>query len=174
MKKIYILLMHTNTIPSNFVKVFTRYQYSHVAISLTKDCYKTYSFGRRSLYNILNGGLSIQNKDGEFFNRFNKTNCKIYELEITDDQYDDLKKELERMEENIDDYKYDFLGIVPRWLSIPITFENKYVCSYFIAHILEKTQICEFEKDVCFVVPKDFENVQGIRPIYTGKYLAYT
>ena len=32
MKKIYILLMHTKTIPSKIVRFFTRYKYSHVAI----------------------------------------------------------------------------------------------------------------------------------------------
>ena len=77
-KKIYILLMHTNTVPSKIVRLFTRYEYSHVAISLEKKCYKTYSFGRKNLYNILNGGLSIQKKDGAFFTKFNKTTCKIY------------------------------------------------------------------------------------------------
>ena len=41
MKKIYILLMHTNTKPSKFVKLMTKYEYSHVAISLEKECSKS-------------------------------------------------------------------------------------------------------------------------------------
>lgn len=174
MKKIYILLMHTNTIPSKLVKFFTRYRYSHVAISLDKSCYTTYSFGRRSLYNILNGGLSIQTKDGEFFKRFNQTVCKIYEVEITDEQYKTVNEILVNMEKNIDDYKYDFLGIVPRAFGIPVSFENKFVCSYFVAHILENANICTFEKDTCLVVPKNFESLDGFNEIYSGKYLQYT
>ncbi|MBQ8043974.1 MAG: hypothetical protein IJ272_07505 [Clostridia bacterium] len=173
MKKIYILLMHTKTIPSRLVKVFTKYEYSHVAISLTKDCYKTYSFGRRSLYNILNGGLSIQQKDGKFFKKFNKTVCKIYELEVTDEQYEDLKKTLDDMEKTIDNYKYDFLGIVPRWFGKPVSFKDRFVCSYFVAHILQEANICTFSKDTCLIVPSDFEKLEKIKEIYNGSYLEY-
>lgn len=174
MKKIYILLMHTNTIPSRLVKFFTRYNYSHVAISLDKDCYITYSFGRRNLYNILNGGLSIQKKDGAFFNKFNKTKCKIYEIEVTDKQYTKVKEILMNMENNIDNYKYDFLGIVPRFFKIPVTFRNRFVCSYFVAHVLEQANICNFEKKTCLVVPRNFENLKQTREIYSGSYIQYT
>lgn len=172
-KKIYILLMHTKTIPSKLVKLFTRYEYSHVAIALEESCYKTYSFGRKSLYNILNGGLSIQKKDGIFFTKFNKSVCKIYELEVTDKQYEDAKKILENMEENIDLYKYDFLGIVPRWFKIPVSFKDKFVCSFFVAYVLDKSNIYKFEKNISLTVPKDFENLKGAKEIYNGSYLEY-
>lgn len=173
MRKIYILLMHTKTIPSKLVKFFTRYEYSHVAISLDESCYTTYSFGRRSLYNILNGGLSIQQKDGKFFKKFNKSVCKIYEIEVTDEQYNDVKSLLEDMASNIEKYKYDFLGIVPRWFKIPVTFENKFVCSYFVAYILDRAKIYKFKKNIALTVPKDFENIKRAKEIYKGKYLLY-
>ena len=59
MKKIYIILMHTKTLPSKLVKAFTRYNYSHVAISLDPTCYETFSFGRKKVNNILDGGFSV-------------------------------------------------------------------------------------------------------------------
>lgn len=173
MRKIYILLMHTNTIPSKFVKVFTRYEYSHVSISLTEDCNTIYSFGRRSLYNILNGGFSIQNVDDKFFRKFNKTVCKINELEVTDKQYKDLKKILSKMEKNIDNYKYDFVGIILRWFGKNISFKDRFVCSHFVAHVLQNANIYTFDKDTCLVVPRDFENLKGLKVIYTGSYLEY-
>lgn len=173
MKKIYIILMHTNTLPSKFVKAFTQYAYSHVAISLTKDCYTTYSFGRRGVYNLLNGGFAVQNKDGKFFKRFNKTICKIYELEITDEQYEAIKREIKRIEKNRNIYKYDFLGAFLRWLNKPVTFENKFVCSHFVAYILEKSQTCNFGKATCLVLPQDFTKIDGIKEIYNGVYLLY-
>ena len=96
MKKIYVLLMHTNTKPSKFVKIMTRYEYSHVALSLEKECNTIYSFGRRKLHSILGGGFSVENKDGEFFKLFNKTRCKIYELEVENEQYLKIKDALMR------------------------------------------------------------------------------
>ena len=173
MKKIYIILMHTNTIPSRIVKLFTRYEYSHVAISLEKSCDILYSFGRKSLKNPLIGGFTSEHKNGDFFMIFSNTICKIYEIEITDNQYTEIKQTLEIMNENSTIYKYDFLGIVFRFFNIPLIFKNKYVCSNFIAHILEKNGICTFNKRTCLVKPKDFENIPSFKLIYSGPYHSY-
>ncbi len=172
-RKIYLLLMHTNTIPSRLVKWFTRYEYSHVGISLDKNCYTIYSFGRRYVNTILNGGLSIERKDGEFFRKFNKAVCKIYEKEVSVQQYEFIKSELDEMKKNIDCYKYDFIGIIPRFFNIPVTFKNRYVCSYFIAEILDKADVFHFDKPICLTKPKDFENLNGFHEIYKGSYLSF-
>ena len=158
----------------NRTGIITRYQYSHVAISLNKECDVLYSFGRRKTNSILSGGLSIQEKTGEFFTKFNKTESEIYEIAVTDNQYEDTKKVLQYMEKNINIYKYDFFGIILRFFKIPITFKNRYVCSYFVAEVLEKSNIYKFDKQACLVKPKDFENLKGAKKIYSGPYNLYT
>ena len=173
MKNIYIILMNTGTIPSKIVSLFTMYKYSHVAISLDKKCNILYSFGRRNVNSFLNGGFVINNKNGEFFNRFNKTKCIIYKLEIENKKYYKLKKELKKMKKEQEKYKYDFFGIILRYFFLPITFKNKYVCSYFIADILQKNDICKFNKKTCFVRPKDFIDIENIEKKYQGYYLSY-
>lgn len=173
MKKIYILLMHTNTIPAKIIRFATRYEYSHVGISLEKSCNTIYSFGRRKFNSILNAGFCVEYKDGKFFEKFNKTMCRIYEVEITEEQYENIKKLINKMKSNMNDYKYDYVGIVTRFLGIPIISKNKYVCSYFVATLLQKANVCKFSKKTCFVRPKDFENIKGFNEIYTGSYLAY-
>lgn len=173
MKKIYILLMHTNTIPSKLIKIFTRYPYSHVGISLEKDCNKIYSFGRKNVNSIFDGGFSIEDKTGEFFTKFNKTTCRIYETLITDIQYERLVDILNDIIENKEKYKYDFLGIIPRYFGIPIRIKNYYVCSYFIASLLEDSKIYSFDKKTCMVIPRDFEGMSGFHEIYRGSYRKY-
>ena len=66
--KIYIIQMHTHTMPSRLIKLFTHYKYSHIAISLTPKCDKIYSFGRKELNSIINSGFVIENRDGAFSN----------------------------------------------------------------------------------------------------------
>lgn len=173
MKKIYIIQMHTKTIPSRIVKLFTRYEYSHVAISFNKNCDYIYSFGRRGVYSILFGGFTMQNKDGKFFKKYKNTKCKVYEVEVSNRQYNDLVKIIRYMKKNQYDYGYDYLGIILRFLKIPITFNKKYVCSYFVAELLEEAKVYEFDKRTCFVRPQDFENVDIFNLIYTGKYVLY-
>lgn len=165
--------MHTNTIPSRLVRFFTMYEYSHVGISLNKNCDTIYSFGRKKVNSILDGGFIIQHKTDEFFNKFNNTKCKIYEFNVEENQYIAIQKILNDMEFNANNYKYDFIGVIPRFLGIPITTKSKYVCSYFVADILEKSGIYKFDKQVCFIKPKDFEKLNGCNEIYNGYYNLY-
>lgn len=173
MKKVYILLMHTDTIPSKIVKIFTRYEYSHVAISLDRTCNTLYSFGRKKLHSVIDGGFSIENKDGEFFKTFDQTKCRIYEVVISDRQYLKLASIIEYMKEHSEEYKYDFLGIAFRFFKLPVTFKKKYVCSYFVAYVLQQCQIYNFNKKLCFIKPKDFENLNGFNEVYRGAFCSY-
>lgn len=147
MKKIYVLLMHTNTIPAKLIKLATRSEYSHIGLSLDKDCNKVYSFGRKTLRAIWNAGFTVDKKEGEFFKVFNQTKCKIYEIEVTDQQYQNVKDILNDMKLNSKLYKYDFFCLIPRYFGIPVTIKNHYVCSYFVAHVLETAGIHRFNKD---------------------------
>lgn len=173
MKKVYIIQMDTKTFIGKIVSLFTMYKYSHVAISFNKNCDVTYSFGRKNIYSIFNGGFIIENKNGKFFKRFKNTKCRVYEIEVTNRQYRDLVKIIKYMKKNKNIYGYDYLGIILRYLRIPVTFKNKYVCSYFIAQLLEEANVYNFDKETFFVSPKDFENVDSFNLIYTGKYAMY-
>lgn len=165
--------MHTGTIPSKVISMATRCEYSHVAISFSKDCNTMYSFGRRKVNNFIHGGFVITHKNGAFFKKFDKTKCIIYEAKVSDEKYNLLKKIIEIKKEKPYDYKYDFVGIFLRCFKIPITFKNKYVCSYFVADLLEQADIYNFNKRCCFVKPGDFRNVEIFDKIYQGSYLAY-
>lgn len=165
--------MQTFTVPAQIIKVFTLYKYSHVGISLSSDCDIIYSFGRRKWNSILNSGFSMEHKDGDFFKNFKDTTCRIYEVEVSDDQYKIVKDILEQMQENQDYYKYDYFGLITRYFRIPFRVKNRYVCSYFVASVLKKAGIYDFSKEVFFVQPKDFEKIHIFKEIYTGKFLSY-
>ena len=168
MKKIYILQVHTKTLASRIIKFFTGYKYSHILISLNDSFDKMYSFGRKKVFNPFNAGFVVESIDGKFFNYYNKTKCRIYELSITEKQYDRVSSLLASFENDKDLYKYDILGLIFKYFYIPITRKNYYVCSHFVAEVLKKSQIYEFGKPTSLVKPKDFENISNAEVIYTG------
>ena len=173
MKKIYIVLMQTNTIPNRLVSIFTNYEYGHVGISLKRNCNTIYSFGRRKLHSIINGGFTIEKKNGAFFSYFKDTKCKILEVNVTNVGYFKIRKILREMSKNRKKYKYDYSGIILRYFKIPFVRKNKYVCSYFVAYMLENSGVYKFDKKVCLVTPKDFSKLKSFKEIYTGKYSRY-
>lgn len=171
-RKIYIVQLHTNTLPARLIKFATNYPYSHVALSFSSDCKVIYSFGRKSLRNILNGGFVAERKASPCFEKFKNSVCRIYELTVTPEQYRNLRQFISETEKNSNSYQYDFLGAFLRFFKIPIVFKNKYVCSFFVAEALDKANIHTFQKENYFVIPKDFEALKGSRQIYEGPFLS--
>lgn len=168
MKDIFIIQMHTGTLPSIIIKLFTRYKYSHVLIATDISFKKMYSFGRKNIFNPFNAGFVIENIDGAFFKRFNKTMCRVYKITISNKKYNKVIKLLNYFENHEKEYKYDILGLILKTISIPIKREKHYVCTQFVAEILEQAEICEFNKPTTLVRPKDFENIDNIEEIYNG------
>lgn len=173
MEKIYLLLMDSHTVPSKIIKAFTGYPYSHVGIALEPHCNVMYSFGRRRVHSIFNSGFTAERKNGEFFTAFHRTMCRIYEIEVSDEQYAQLKETLTAMLTDKEAYRYDMIGIVPRFFGVPFTRKNRYVCSYFVVELLEKAGVHRFDKPVCLIQPSDFEALKDCKEIYSGYYRLY-
>lgn len=171
MKKIYIILSYSGSIPSKIIKVFTHYKYSHVSLSLKNSVDVMYSFGRKKVNNPLDGGFIIEKKAGEFYKKFNKTKCIILELDINKEQYKKLLKVIKTYEKDIDIYRYDIMGLVLRVFNLKIKRKNYSVCTDFVRTILEESGIYKFEKK--FVKPIDFMNIPNKKIIYQGNLLNY-
>lgn len=163
--------MYTETIPGTIVRFFTNYKYNHVLISLDNTFSKMYSFGRKTLLNPLNAGFIVEDINGPFFQKFNKTVCRIYSLTIKQEQFNNLKRILEEFEKNGNEYKYDFVGAILKYFLIPLKRKKYYVCSQFVAEVLKQAQIFEFDKPTCLVMPKDFENIEKCLEVYNGLLL---
>ena len=171
MKKIYIILTYSGTIPSKLIKLFTCYSYSHVSISLNKNINTMYSFGRKNVYNPFNGGFIVEKKNGLFYKRFNKTKCLILEIEVENKKYCELRKLLKEYKINQDTYKYDILGLIPRIVNIKIKRKNHKVCSEFVGNLLQSSNIYNFDKEV--IKPIDFMNIPFKKIIYEGSLNKY-
>lgn len=171
MKKIYIILSYSGTIPSKIIRIFTQYKYSHVSLSLKNSVDIMYSFGRKKVNNPLNGGFIIEKKSGDFYKKFNKTKCIIMELDINNVQYKKLLKVIKTYEKDIDTYRYDIMGLVLRVFNLKINRKKYSVCTDFVRTILEESDIYKFEKK--FVKPIDFTNIPNKKIIYQGNLLNY-
>ncbi len=169
--KVYVILMHTGTGPSRLVRRVTHYPYSHVGLSLNKTCDDIYSFGRRKLSNFLNGGFTRQASSDDFFTKYSNTKCRIFELDVTDEQHGRLQAVLDEFTKYSERYRYDFCGLIIRTLfHIPVTFKNRYVCSHFVAEALRQSGIYDFGFATCKAKPQDFESMVGASEVYCGAY----
>ncbi|HZJ57179.1 MAG TPA: hypothetical protein VFD89_02955 [Clostridia bacterium] len=170
---IYILLTYSGTLPSKFIRMYTREPYSHVSIALDSDLRELYSFGRLKPSNPIIGGFVRENILYGTFGRFPETQCALYSLTINSYQYYRLKAELNKFLMSGKRYGYNFLGLLGVMVGVPIPRTYKYFCSQFVATLLTNSGIDFFQKHPALVSPMDFRMSSKLTLIYEGKLRAY-
>ena len=171
MKKIYIILTYTGTILSRIVKIYTRKEYSHVSISLDKELTKMYSFGRLNPYNPFWGGFVHEAPKKGTFKRFKNTTSKIYSLEITDEQYQNMEKVIEEFNKQEKNYHFNTLGLIGVIMNYRIQRKESFYCAEFVKYVFEHSNITIELPEI--IKPDDFEKIQGLSVVYTGRFNEY-
>lgn len=173
LRKIYIVLTQTKTYPARAIRFYTNEPYAHASIAFDDNLDEMYSFARRGLYNPFNAGFIREHIDKGVFGRFSSTDCSIYQLRITNDQYMKLRSEIEIFNRNKDAYSYNYLGLIGAAFNIPVRSKYRYFCSQFVAYILEKSGIYIFDKNYALIKPGDIRINPFLETIYQGKLSEY-
>lgn len=171
MKKIYIVLTHTGTPLANFIRFYTKDEFSHVSIALDENLQQMYSFGRLNPYNAFIGGFVHEYIDKGTFKRFKKTDAKICSLNIEDEQYENLKQNIKEFELKKNEYKFNIIGMFAAGLHKKIKFEKSFYCAEFVKHVMEESKIESNLPDI--IKPENFKTMIGLQEIYRGKLKEY-
>ena len=171
MKKIYIILTHTGTALSKIIKGFTKDDFSHVSIALDIELKEMYSFGRLNPYNPFWGGFVHEYIDKGTFKRFYKTRAKVYSLEITEQQYESIKNNIEQIKNDKENYKFNIIGLFAAGFHKKIKKQKTFYCAEFVKYVMEKADIKTDLPDI--VKPEDFKNINELQEIYEGLLRKY-
>lgn len=171
MKTIYLVLTHTGTFLSRVIKSFTKDEFSHISISLDIELNQMYSFGRKSPYNPIFAGFVHENINKGIYKRFKHTLTKIYSLEVTDEQYENIINIIKKFENNKELYKFNIIGLIAAGFHKNIHLGKSFYCAEFIKYLFENSDI---EVNIPNPPrPEDFKNITGIREIYNGVLQQY-
>lgn len=169
MRKIYILLSRTGTLPSRMIHLSLGGLYTHASIAITPETNKLYSFARRTLHNPLNAGFMLEDTKTHVFAVHQKCNCAVYSIEISDDAYANIEKVLKRFVANPKRFGYNFLGVIPSRLGIPWNRKHHFTCSQFVAYVLHVSGGVKLPKEYSLMMPNDFLDIVGMKLVYSGK-----
>lgn len=158
-KKIYILLTCPDTLPGKLIRYYTKKTYSHVSIALDKDLNEMYSFGRKYMWFPLIGGFIQEDPQKGVFALNDNTLCRLFEVSVSEKQFQLLRNEIESFKRDKERYRYNFLGLAGVMLNRKIVVKDRFFCSQFVAKVLETSEVNLFNKDSEFVTVEDF-NVQ--------------
>lgn len=173
MKKVYIVTTYTGTLLSYLIRNISKTPYAHVSISLNEHLRPMYSFGRLNPKTPIFAGFVEENINEGLYAIRTNTMCRVYSLEVTNTQYNKIYENIMNVSENREQYDYDVKALVYLSIDRPREKEYKYVCSHFVADMLEKSGVNIMDKPSFEVRPNDFYDYEGFELEYEGLLSKY-
>jgi hypothetical protein len=150
--------------------MFTKKPYNHV--SLSSDLKTFYSFCRNYIHSPVPANFNSEELDRGVWGKMDYIPCELYELNVTVEQKEIFDKVLDDFIKNRRKYAYNIVGLAAIYWGFNWKRENKFVCSQFCAHVLEKMGV-ELHKPVFLHTPEDFRRIDNFRLVYAGNLKDY-
>lgn len=168
--KVYILLTDTGTIFTRMIKFYTQQPLNHASLAFDYQLKEVYSFGRKKIRNPFSGGFVKENIRATLFRR---ATCAIYSCTVSDEQYKKMRKIINKMDKNQQEYKYNLLGLFAILFNFKLERKNAFFCSQFVASVLKESGSFSFNKPMCFITPHDLRENLSLPLVYEGDLDTY-
>ena len=130
-----------------------------------------YSFGRLNPYNPFIGGFVHEGINRGTFKRFKNTKTEIYEIEVTNEQYNKIRQLIKNIQTNKKYYKFNIAGLFLSAINYKYTKVNSFYCAEFVKYLVDEAQL---ELNLPNTVkPIDFKKYNNLELLYKGKLKNY-
>ena len=165
MRKIYLLFTQFPTIRAKLMGKMTGYPYIHASLGLDENMNVFYSFRHKGYF--VEQATKYIKPDREPFP------CQLYEFEVEDKVYDEIKTILRYFEEYNFLLKYTHFGVVMNLLHIPYKRRYRYFCSHFVADVLKYSKAVKLEKSSSLYLPHKLKDLDGMNLVFQGNMQGY-
>lgn len=157
-RRISVLLSHQNRLFSKTIYWITGRKYTHASIRLEGMGDSFFSFNFRGF---------CEERPKLFCSKRTKW-CILYQLEVPESTYEEIRHRLEGFLANRASYHYSRLGLCLCLLRIPHKSPGAYVCSQFVAELLVRAGVISLRRDVSICLPNTLEEalVDGAVPYH--------
>lgn len=156
LEPVYVLLTHSGTFLSNAIKSVTNQPYSHASISFDSGLDNMHSFGRKFKNNPLIGTFVKESiRTGLYEDVAETATYSLYATFVTKKERDAMLEKLKYFQDNKDNFKYNFIGLIRHSLGLETHREDAYFCSEFVDVVLRSGKTY-FDKHSSMIKPYDF------------------
>lgn len=183
-RSIYIVMSCNDTLAGKLIrnrgklKFWNRYEgdcYGHVSLSLDPSLENMMSFARKDINNPLDSGLVEEDIHKGIFARSGiKSKIAVIKIAVSDIQFTKIKNLMKENWKKKNILRYNFLALFSMLLiGRGIEVENRYICSHWVAELLEKSDIFSGEKRPKDMRPLDYYDIFKEDIIYEGLTVDY-
>lgn len=171
-RSVYVVVTRTGTSVARVIRIFSRMPYSHVSLSRDASLHQLYSFCRNYKPIPLPATFNTEMIGEGTLGAFDVIPCEIYEVPVTDAQYEHFEHLIEHFLECRKRYSYSIMGLLRVKLQIESKLKYKFVCSQFVAYVLKECGV-KLNKPPCLYSPDDLRYLPDAKLIYRGELNHY-
>jgi len=171
-RAIYVVATRTGTSVARVIRAFSHMPYSHVSISPDASLHHLYSFCRNYKPIPLPATFNTEIIGEGTLGKFDTIPCEIYEIRLTEEQYAHFQLIINYFCDHRRLYSYSIIGLIMVKLQIERTLQRKFVCSQFVAHVLQECGVT-LDKPVSLYSPDDLRYLPDAKLIYRGELNRY-
>jgi hypothetical protein len=132
-----------------------------------------YSFSRKNSHNPFIGCFMQESLNTGVYSHQKKLPGIILEICVSSNEYQRLTEIIKNFSLNSQHYKYNYFGLLGCFLGFETHTENRFVCSSFVYHVLNKTTICNLNIPYSLVKPEHLLQIEG-NVVFEGDLQNYT
>ena len=135
MKEIYIVFLASNFRSGQAIRLLTRGDYNHVALSLTPQLDRLYSFARHNYYQPLLGGFEVEQPE-RYLHDGQEVQVKICAWPVSEARYEAICARLRYFLHNRARTRYNVLSVLAYPLRRRVELRDTYTCIDFLSELL--------------------------------------
>ena len=164
---LYIVLTRTNTVISKLIHVIKNDEYTHAAIAFDRELDHMYSFGRKYTFNPFIGVFKQEEINQGIYKLCKTVPSLVIELQVSNRQYEKARILLDHFILNSNLYKYNYMGLLHDLLRKPVCYDDRFLCSEFVYHVLKESGIADLGKSRNLIRPQNLLAIKG-ETVYKG------
>lgn len=168
MNTIYILLTRSGTFLSNLVYLLTGDPFTHASISFDPTLQPLYSSARKNGETMFPAGPCREYFHRGFYQKHRQIPCALYALDVTQEHFEQAKREVCKIISHSDEYHFNILGLLLCKLNIPLRRRKKFFCSQFVAEILKRSDSLALPKVPSLMRPMDYTQLPEASCLFRG------
>ena len=168
-RKLYVVFSSTPYRLGSFIRVMTRNEFNHVAISTEPDLSELYSFARHYRNTPFYGGF-VKETFARYRNRDRIARIKVCAIDLTEEQYQLAKARLDEMYRHSDKYLYNMLSAIILPLHRSIRLPNAYTCVEFVTCFLRLIGVSPKTDPTRTYSIRDLEQLLEPAVVYCGEF----
>lgn len=142
---IYVVLVKALTGLGSLARTFSKYEYTHIAISLNENLNEFITFSRRKHHSPFNCGFMVETIDCYAFGNNKEVKLKVFKIPTNKENIKKIKEYIDKVSSD-KDYIFNIVSMATMPIFHGISIYKAHNCMTFTNKIIEMTNNVTFDK----------------------------